>query len=157
MDRAVGARPAERAWGNQFIFVPTLEELVIEFETIMRKKDQLDAILQRALQWKFPMQPDKSLYLVAEPRSKNAYTWVGAKEVDLKSQRRVAPRPVVTEAGSEFQSVQEPEPKPVPAIPTLKPFDPLSASSGSHPEFDSITEEEFYVVFLTWKKQRVDE
>lgn len=157
MGKAACPHAAERAWGNQFISVPSLQELVIEFETIMRKRDQLDAIIQRALQWKFPMHAEKPLYLVADSRSKSAYTWVGAKEVELKDQRPAAPRPVNTEAGSASQPAQEQEP--APAVPTLKPFDPQSAlrtnsgtSAGIHPELDPNTEE-FYVIFLTWRKQ----
>lgn len=73
------AHGVERAWGNQFTSIPSLKELAIEFETIMRKRVQLDAIIQRALQWKFPIQADKSLYLVADPGSKSAYTWVGGE------------------------------------------------------------------------------
>lgn len=159
MGKAACPHAAERAWGNQFTSVPSLEELVIEFETIMRKRDQLDAIIQRALQWKFPMDADRPLYLLADPSSKSAYTWVGAKEGELRDQRPAAPRSVNSEAGSASQRVQKQEPGP--AVPTLKPFRPQSAlrtnsgtHPGGHPELDPNTEE-FYVIFLTWRKQIV--
>ncbi|CAI7567599.1 unnamed protein product [Penicillium viridicatum] len=159
MGKAVCPHATARSWGNQFSSIPCLEELVIEFETIMRKRDQLDAIIQQALEWKFPIEADKGLYLVANPNSKSAYTWAGAKEVELK--RQSPAWPADTEAGSESQSAQKQEP--VPAAPTLVPFDPQSdLSTGSdvsvenHSQFDANTEK-FYVVFLTWKKQRVQE
>lgn len=161
MGKTAYLHDAEREWGNHFTSIPSLEELVIEFETIMRKRDQLDAIIQRALQWKFPMQADRSLYLVADPGSKSAYTWVGATEVQLKRRGSDSYLVGTTEAGSESQSVQEQEE--VPAVPVLKPFDPQSplrtnsgTTPGSHPELDP-NSEEFYVVFLTWRKQIVEE
>ncbi|KAJ5591553.1 uncharacterized protein N7459_001922 [Penicillium hispanicum] len=160
MGEAVGPHAAQRAWGNQFSHIPTLEELVIEFETIMRKRDQLDAIIQQARHWKFPLQADKSLYLVAEPSSKRAYTWIGAKEVELSRQAHFARRLARAETGLASQPVQKQEL--APAVPTLKPFDPQSSLNGgtllgSDPTFDPKTDEEFYVVFLTWRKQLAEE
>ncbi|OQE30803.1 hypothetical protein PENFLA_c002G09345 [Penicillium flavigenum] len=158
MGKAVSPHAAARSWGNQFSSLPCLEELVIEFETIMRKRDQLDAIIQQALEWKFPMQADKGLYLVADSTSKRAYTWIGAKEAELQRQRPVWP--VDTEAGSESQSGQEQEQ--IPAAPALVPFDPRSDMGTNsdinigNPQVDADTEK-FYVVFLTWKKRRVQE
>ncbi|KAL1868401.1 hypothetical protein Plec18167_008327 [Paecilomyces lecythidis] len=155
MGKAVCQHAERRAWGNQFVSILSLEELVIEFETVMRKRDQLDAIIQQAIHWKFPIQPDKSSYLVADPGSKRAYTWIGAKEVELKRQRPAAAQGADNiHAGSEFPSV--PEQEPVPAVPVLKLFDPqstLRTGCGSgRPEPDPNTEE-FYVVFLKWRKQ----
>ena len=155
MGKAVSPHDAARSWGNQFSSIPCLEELVIEFETIMRKRGQLDDIIQQALEWKFPMQADKGLYLVADPKSKSAYTWAGAKEAELKRQRPA--RPVDAEAESESAHEKEP----VPAAPTLVPYDPQSdpginsnINLGNHLPSDTDTEK-FYVVFLTWRKQRV--
>ncbi|KAJ5382957.1 hypothetical protein N7517_000868 [Penicillium concentricum] len=160
MGEAVSPENAARSWGNRFSSIPCLEELVIEFETIMRKRDQLDAIIQQAFEWKFPVQADKGLYLVADFRSKSAYTWAGAKEAELKRQRRVGQFNI--EAESESQSGQEQEP--VLAAPALVPFDPQSnlgrtsdISLGDHPLLPDTNAEEFYVIFLTWKKQRVQE
>ncbi|OOQ91439.1 hypothetical protein PEBR_00660 [Penicillium brasilianum] len=159
------AHEANRAWGNQFTLLPSLEELVIEFETIMRKRDQLDAIVQWALSWKFPVNLEKSLYLVAEPASRSAYSWVGAKEGDLKRQpieRAVVPNPhVIPEEAVVSEEVV------VPTVPVLRPFDPqatqgagasggVAATSGGQAGENSNTEE-FYVVFLTWKRQVVDQ
>ncbi|KAJ5436642.1 hypothetical protein N7445_007527 [Penicillium cf. griseofulvum] len=158
MGEPVSPDAAARSWGNQFTYLPCLEELVIEFETIMRKRDQLDAIIQRALEWKFPIQADEGWYLVANPNSKMVYTWAGAKEAELKRQRPV--RPLDTEAGSESQSGQEQNTIPTP--PVFVPFCPqsdLGANSGtilgSRPQLPDSNAEEFYVVFLSWRKQRV--
>lgn len=141
------------AWGNHFTSVPSLEELVIEFETVMRKRDQLDDISRRALRWKFPIQAKKSEYLVADPESKSAYTWVGANEAELKNQRR----PV------SFVDSSHPHPEHgrrlAPMAPELKPLNsqsPLQTEDSSRSYFDEGMEE-FYVIFLTWKRQIVEE
>ncbi|KAJ5899706.1 hypothetical protein N7495_004450 [Penicillium taxi] len=140
--------PEQRAWGNQFAFVTSLKEVVIEFETVLRKKDQLDGIIKRALQWKFPMQDEnnKRLCLIADPGSVSAYTWIGAKETDLKKQPR-----------DWHPHSEDPEPvqEPIPPVPTLKPF--VLASDGGTPLQLDHNAEEFYVVFLTWRKQIVHE
>lgn len=159
-----GEEGGERAWGRQFVYIPCVEELVIEFETVMRKRQQLDGIIRRALGWKFPLQPEKALYLIAEPDSTRAWTWIGAKEGDLKNQRGVYSgfnqfHAVRAESG--LASAQDPVPKSVP-VPVLKPFIPQAGvggeagatASGSQPEVAS-DREEYYVVFVTWKKQQV--
>jgi hypothetical protein len=158
MGEAVSPDAAARSWGNQFTYLPCLEELVIEFETIMRKRDQLDAIMQQALGWKFPLQADEGWYLVADSDSKMPYTWAGAKEAELKGQRPV--RPLDTEVGSESQSGQEQNTVPTP--PALVPFDPQSDQGtnsgntlGGHTQSPGSNAEEFYVVFLSWRKRRV--
>ncbi|KAJ5379542.1 hypothetical protein N7509_012661 [Penicillium cosmopolitanum] len=160
--------PSRRPWGTQFNSIPSLEELVIEFETIMRKRDQLDAIIHQALQWKFPLDAEKSMYLVAEPTSLSAYTWIGAKEGDLKRQRPAMRIPPLFPGAELYpppvpQPEPEPEPEQVHIAPTLKPFDPQSHSTaqsgtttGGNLPSDPETEE-FYVVFLTWRKQAVKE
>jgi hypothetical protein len=170
MRKPVPGNRVAGAWGNEFKLTPSLEELVIEFETVMRKRDQLDAILEWALEWKFPLQPDNSLYLVAEPKSKQAYTWIGAKESALGQQAMS-----VMIRNQELERQAQPDDVP---IPTLVPFDAeivsktasgsgegsvtCDAPTGSsrvakqQPKFDPDTEEEFYVVFLTWKRQLVE-
>lgn len=142
-------------WGSQFSSIPCLEELVFEFETIMRKRDQLDAIAQMALNWKFPMDPKQFLYLIAEPQSLTAYTWAGAKEGDLKEQRPAPPRP-----GNADQRSQESE-EVLPA-PSFKLFNPKSYPKGSNDETGQVSvlngdTDEYYVVFLTWRKKRAEE
>ncbi|KAJ5751919.1 hypothetical protein N7520_008836 [Penicillium odoratum] len=159
MDGPVGPR-SEFAWGNQFSLIQSLEEVVIEFETIMRKREQLDGIVERALGWKFPMKVEESVYLVADPNSRSSYSWIGAKEGDLK-ENRLSP-PQVIGGDSEPESSTTQELKHTHVVPTLKPFDLQSAlktGDGTGPSqlrFDPKTEEEFYVVFLTWRKHKVD-
>ncbi|KAJ5118153.1 uncharacterized protein N7515_010376 [Penicillium bovifimosum] len=150
MGTASNLHNESRAWGTQFDTFHCLNELVIEFETVMRKRGQLDDIIQRALEWKFPLQPDKDVYLVADSKSKGAYTWVGAEETQLKRQRPAVPRLMHNEVGSEVPLAQEQELGL--AAPVLKPFD--VNEPVSHSELDQNTEL-FYVVFLTWRKQLV--
>jgi hypothetical protein len=157
----------KKAWGNQFIHIPSLTTLTIEFETIMRKRDQLDAIIDQALSWKFPLQPENSVYLVAEPESRSAWTWVGAKEGDLMRQpvteeRRAMDADIDSDAESDSDSVAEKGMGVVPKVPVLRAFDAQKRGDGrddagaGQDGIESDTEE-FYVVFLTWKRQVVDE
>ncbi|KXG46752.1 uncharacterized protein PGRI_034980 [Penicillium griseofulvum] len=155
MGEPVSPDAAARSWGNQFTYLPCLKELVIEFETILRKRDQLDAIIQQALGWKFPIQADEGWYLVADPNSKMAYTWVGAREVELTGERPV--RAFDIEVYSESQSGHKQIT--LSKAPALVPFDPQSDQGtnsgnihGGHPQPPV---EGFYVVFLSWRKQRV--
>ena len=137
----------ETAWGNHFMQIPSLEELVIEFETVMRKKTQLDAIIERALGWKFPMEVLENQYLVADPVSRRAYTWVGATESDLQHKgfdefdhtlmRSEAPEQLVDDTITESSG------------PTMKPFD---ANAEKAVELANDLEQ-YYVVYLTWKKK----
>jgi hypothetical protein len=158
--------PSRPAWGNQFHSIPSLEEFVIEFETIMRKRDQLDAIIQQALQWKFPLDEENSIYLVAEPASLSAYSWIGAKEGDLIRQRPAIyrePRTPGQELHLPPDSEADVEADNVHLAPTLKIFDPQSQSTArggavaGGPSASDLNREEFYVVFLTWRKQVVKE
>lgn len=169
-DRVNGPLTPEpnKAWGNQFIHMPTLSTLTIEFETIMRKRDQLDAIIDQARHWKFPLQPEKSVYLVAEPGSRSAWTWVGAKEGDLMRQpvteeRRVMDDDIDDDANS---GVAKGKVGMVRKAPVLRAFDArMREEAGTSTTVDAGTgldggesdTEEFYVVFLTWKRQVVDE
>ncbi|OKO98528.1 hypothetical protein PENSUB_9204 [Penicillium subrubescens] len=148
----------KRAWGNQFTHIPSLTTLTIEFETIMRKRDQLDAIIDQALNWKFPLQPEKSVYLVAQPESRSAWTWVGAKEGDLMRQSISEGRRVMDDdIENDDDSTAEKGVGMVPQVPVLRAFDAKERDAGAgQAEVESDTEE-FYVIFLTWKKQVVDE
>ncbi|GLI81446.1 hypothetical protein PoHVEF18_009827 [Penicillium ochrochloron] len=133
----------------------------------MRKRDQLDAIIDQALSWKFPLQPENSVYLVAEPESRSAWTWVGAKEGDLMRQpvteeRRAMDADIDSDAESDSDSVAEKGMGVVPKVPVLRAFDAQKRGDGmddagaGQDGVESDTEE-FYVVFLTWKRQVVDE
>ncbi|EPS26111.1 hypothetical protein PDE_01047 [Penicillium oxalicum 114-2] len=156
--------PMKRPWGEQFVTMPSLEELTIEFETVMRKRDQLDDIIQRALHWRFPLRhrPWKSemIYLVPEPRSVQAYTWVGATESELKCQgtKRSALVPQFARVNhspkmGEGTSVAAWEDRTVPERPVLRPYTIGDGPRSGLPEGT----EEYYVVFVTWKCQAEDE
>jgi hypothetical protein len=149
------------AWGNQFTTIPTLSSLTIEFETIMRKRDQLDSIIDQALTWKFPLQPENSVYLVAEPTSRCAYTWVGAKEGDLMRQPPTEEGRAMdaatnneTDTDSKSRGLGKGT-----VVPVLRAFDARvrdSERAGASQTGVVSDTEEFYVVFLTWKRQVVD-
>lgn len=67
----------ERAWGYQFRHLHGLRELEMELETIASNKDQLDAIAQRALDWKFDLSDGNVLSAQGTEMAK--YTWKGRK------------------------------------------------------------------------------
>ncbi|KAJ6161433.1 hypothetical protein N7470_004829 [Penicillium chermesinum] len=145
-----------RAWGNRFMLIPTLNELVIEFETVLRKRNQLDSILQMAHQWKFPMDVEKHVYLVADPSTLRAYTWVGATEDDLQMQGsiwRVIPSPPVgPETQPDTALAGQAAANEAPLSPTLRPFETTSEIRTVEEE----NSEKYYVVYLTWRKQVVE-
>lgn len=136
------------AWGNRLQLIPTLEEVVIEFETVMRKRDQLDAILDRALKWRFPMDVSENKFLVADASSRRAYTWIGANEGDLQA-FGLFPRgrPSLDDEGLRSESTDE-----APADATLKPFN-VKAENEADLNEDLGGLERYYVVYLTWRKQ----
>ncbi|RAH65153.1 uncharacterized protein BO66DRAFT_395634 [Aspergillus aculeatinus CBS 121060] len=172
-----------RVWGNQFKLLPSLEELVIEFETVMRKRDQLDAIVQMARDWRFPVVVDEEengekVFLVAEEGSRRAYTWIGAKEEILRdvvmgaagrggngpqggdagdaAAVRPPPRLVPFDAEQEFKTAAAAA---VAASQSQKGEGDAPAEQSepkSNRDFDPATEEKFYVVFLTWRRQRIN-
>ncbi|RAH84768.1 hypothetical protein BO86DRAFT_386848 [Aspergillus japonicus CBS 114.51] len=168
-----------RVWGNQFKLLPSLEELVIEFETVMRKRDQLDAIVQMARDWRFPVvvedeENGEKVFLVAEEGSRRAYTWIGAKEEILRNVvMGAAGRNRQQEGGGAAgDAAVKPPPRLVP-FDAEKEFktaaaasqhqegegDTLTAEQGApkkNEDFDPATEEKFYVVFLTWRRQRIN-
>ncbi|KAF7713471.1 Uncharacterized protein PECH_001248 [Penicillium ucsense] len=159
-DPSRAAFPSQRAWGNQFVTMPSLEELTFEFETVMRKRDQLDNIIQRALHWEFPLRfrpgTKELIYLVADPASLRAYTWVGATENDLKAgdnqQSALVPQFAGVISGNEVSAAAWMD-RSVPETPVLRPYE-----NGEGPRTGVPSGmEEYYVVFLTWKVESGNE
>ncbi|KAI9761999.1 MAG: hypothetical protein M1840_001497 [Geoglossum simile] len=86
-----GDRRAARvrlAWGNQFKNLKGLCELVIELETVERKKSELDGIVARAKGWWFKLADGK--VLVRDEAETRGHTWIGSREFDPLA--RVSPR-----------------------------------------------------------------
>ncbi|KAI9769725.1 MAG: hypothetical protein M1839_003601 [Geoglossum umbratile] len=78
-----GDRRAARlrlAWGNQFKNLSGLCELVIELETVERKRLELDGIVARAEGWRFELADGK--VLVRDETETMSYTWAGSREFD---------------------------------------------------------------------------
>ncbi|KAH0539055.1 hypothetical protein FGG08_004401 [Glutinoglossum americanum] len=89
-DRIAAASPATRsetAWGRQFKNIPTLQDLVIELETVESKKAELDGIVRRAKGWRFGLADGR--VLVREEADTRTYSWIGP----LKFNGRVAGPP----------------------------------------------------------------
>jgi hypothetical protein len=83
-----GDRRAARvrlAWGNQFKNLKGLRELVIELETVERKKLELDEIVSRAKGWWFKLADGK--VLIRDEAETRSYTWVGSREFDALARR----------------------------------------------------------------------
>lgn len=100
------------------------------------------------------------IYLVPEPRSVQAYTWVGATESELKCQgtKRSALVPQFARVNhspkmGEGTSVAAWEDRTVPERPVLRPYTIGDGPRSGLPEGT----EEYYVVFVTWKCQAEDE
>lgn len=77
---------APRSWGNQFRKIKGLEKLQIELETVEKTKNQeLDAIVDRAEGWVFPLGDDRVLRLNKSKTQRDI--WVG-----VRLGRSIAPR-----------------------------------------------------------------
>ncbi|KAI4167128.1 MAG: hypothetical protein LQ343_007455 [Gyalolechia ehrenbergii] len=69
---------APRSWGNQFRKIKGLEKLQIELETVEKTKNQeLDAIVDRAEGWVFPLGDDRVLRLNKSKTQRDI--WVGVR------------------------------------------------------------------------------
>lgn len=69
------------AWLKYFSGPPGLRELVVEYETIGRKRAQLDAIVERNKKWKLRLQ-DRSGHLSAENTQVKEWKWMGRSDLD---------------------------------------------------------------------------
>ncbi|KAF2147417.1 uncharacterized protein K452DRAFT_282416 [Aplosporella prunicola CBS 121167] len=67
-------------WVAAFRPPPSLTELVMEFETLTRKKNQLDGILQDVVNWRF-MGPDDRVF-VNKPELVKRWNWTGRADLD---------------------------------------------------------------------------
>ncbi len=75
-NRSRTAAFALESWGNQFRKIKGLQRLQLELETVANKKQELDAIVDRADGWEFPLADDRALRF---NRSKTRRTgWIGA-------------------------------------------------------------------------------
>lgn len=168
----------ENAWGYQFQHIPGLEEIEIEFETVMRKKAQLDAIVEWASkEWKFPHSSSNGHEhaFVCDQKTKKAQKWVGAKESLLdKYGSSASAYPFDQSDDENLDPLVDDDFAPTPniAVTVLEtetvPTGPAHTNttgtttsekpSSDNPKqaFDPETEEEYYVVFLTWTRQEVE-
>ncbi|KAL8772416.1 MAG: hypothetical protein Q9209_002367 [Squamulea sp. 1 TL-2023] len=67
---------APRSWGNQFRRIKGLKRLELELETVQKKKPELDAIVDRANGWQFPLGDDRVLHLDKSKTKRSG--WIGA-------------------------------------------------------------------------------
>ncbi|PYI02346.1 hypothetical protein BO78DRAFT_454335, partial [Aspergillus sclerotiicarbonarius CBS 121057] len=149
-DEMLGIDPA---WGNQFVRVPGLEVLVVEFETVMRKRDQLDRIVQMAAGWRFPLVPAEGAFLVPGEGGgeREAWRWVGVREEVLRAETERGEWGIAEEGEGEGE-----EGVGVGRVPELVPLREGSGSGKVELDYDPTVEEEYYVVFLTWRRQKVE-
>ncbi|KAI4180343.1 MAG: hypothetical protein L6R41_007289 [Letrouitia leprolyta] len=76
---------APRSWGNQFRKIKGLEKLQIELETAeATKKLELDAIVDRAEGWAFPLGDDRVLRLNQSKTKRDG--WVGVR-LDIRNEK----------------------------------------------------------------------
>lgn len=65
-------------WGRMFTNFPTLEKFVLELETREGKKEELDNIVARAANWRFPL-ASEGAFLVLDRQLTRKHGWVGRK------------------------------------------------------------------------------
>ena len=68
----------ENTWGRMFTHFPALERLVLELETREGKKEELDHIVARAADWRFPLESEEA-FLVLGPQLTRKNGWIGRK------------------------------------------------------------------------------
>lgn len=68
---------AEGSWGNAFRRLRGLREFKLELETTILKKDELDAIVERAPSWQFPL-GDGNILILDESKTITA-AWIGQR------------------------------------------------------------------------------
>lgn len=77
----VHSRPSDPfelgSWGSQFKKIKGLQVLQMELETVEAKKGELDAIINRAKGWKFPL-GDEKILILDESRIRRT-GWIGGK------------------------------------------------------------------------------
>ncbi|KAL8789482.1 MAG: hypothetical protein Q9213_001095 [Squamulea squamosa] len=67
---------APKSWGNQFRKIKGLKRLELELETVQKKKQELDAIVDRADSWQFALGDDRVLRLDKSKTKRSG--WIGA-------------------------------------------------------------------------------
>ncbi|KAL8861794.1 MAG: hypothetical protein Q9178_001663 [Gyalolechia marmorata] len=81
-NRSRSAAFALESWGNQFRKIKGLQRLQLELETVANKKQELDAIVDRADGWEFPLANDRILHL---NKSKTRRTgWIGTRLTEYR-------------------------------------------------------------------------
>ncbi|OOF90862.1 hypothetical protein ASPCADRAFT_156177 [Aspergillus carbonarius ITEM 5010] len=150
IEEGEGSEVDEKAWGTQFVYVPALEELVIQLETVMDKRDQLDAIVRMARTWRFPLVREEGWFLVYEEEGERACRWIGVTEEAMREEvhrgwwpGQVSRKEWEAADAEEWAQRARSVPK----------FMPLRA--GEEVDYDPSIDQEFYFVSMTWKRHRM--
>ena len=123
------------SWGSRFANLKGLKKLELELETIEVKRAELDAIIERARSWKFPLGDDNILVMDQESIEKSV--WAGSKHVKGLN----APN---APTGSQLRQG------------STAGFSPFKSTPRSDTESEELGLEDtldYYVVLLTWRAQ----
>ncbi|KAI9858417.1 MAG: hypothetical protein M1813_007521 [Trichoglossum hirsutum] len=133
-----GAAGPGLGWGSRFRNLQGLSEVVIELETVQRKKAQLDDIVRRAAGWRFELADGRML--VREEADTRTYSWVGSTWFDRQNYwQDESPTELLNMPYYTFSSDLPPPPASVtyfmfdPPIPPLPPLPQLPPNGPNVP------------------------
>lgn len=125
------------SWGQRFNNLKGLEKLELELETVESKRPELDASVDKAPSWKFPLGDGN--VLVMDQKAIEKSTWTGSKHFKGLNASAVA-------AGLQLRQG------------STASFKPFKSASKQRVEAEELAEEDcldYYVVTLTWRAQPV--
>ena len=120
------------SWGSRFAYLPTLKKLELELETLSTKRAELDAVVDLAPSWRFPLgndPPGKDGLLIFDSAATERNSWMG-REVSCGKNAGQIPRSRDSTVGNLFRR---------------------RASEWADHETQHGAEVEYYVVILTWR------
>jgi hypothetical protein len=108
--RAENEEVAPWAWGYQFKRFQGLQELEMEFETIEAKSKQLDAVVQHAVAWRFPLSDGKVLTTEDMPVVQSRWHGLGDKHITYPPEVKEIPGISYTQDAHHYgrQTVDDP-------------------------------------------------
>ena len=139
-DRVSDDEPFESgSWGSRFANLTGLKTFEMELETLERKRNELDAIIEKARSWRFPLGDGNVLVMEGEDAEKSA--WTGSKRFKGRNVVNV-PAGLQLRQGSTA---------------SFSPFKSTSRSDGDSEELGPEDIIDYYVVLLKWRARTTSE
>lgn len=122
------------SWGSRFANLPGLKIFEMELETIEGKREQLDAIIEKARSWRFPSS-DGNVLVMDEEENIHKSAWTGSKHFK-GLHAPISPAGLQLRQGSTA---------------SFFPFKSTSRSGTESEDLGPGDALDYYVVLLTWR------